>query len=50
MPVVIVPINVANVASQRLLERASFRVVARGLLAPDNPVDGPEHVIYRIDR
>ena len=50
MPAIIVPINAANIASRRLLERAGFRAVAQGLLAPDNPADGPEHVLYRIDR
>jgi aminoglycoside 6'-N-acetyltransferase len=48
-PAVIVPINAANVASRRLLERAGFRAVAEGPLEPDNPVDGREHVFYRID-
>lgn len=47
---VVVPVGAGNVASGRTLERAGFRRVAAGLLAPDNPIDGPEHFIYRIDR
>ncbi|MDQ2734334.1 MAG: acetyltransferase [Pseudomonadota bacterium] len=45
---VIVPIADANIASRRLLERAGFRQAASGLLEPHNPIDGREHVIYRI--
>jgi aminoglycoside 6'-N-acetyltransferase len=46
----IVPVVAANIASWRMLERAGFRRVAVGPLRPDNPIDDPAHVIYRIDR
>jgi aminoglycoside 6'-N-acetyltransferase len=49
-PAVIVPVIVANRPSWRALERAGFRQVARGPMTPDNPIDPPEHLIYRIDR
>jgi aminoglycoside 6'-N-acetyltransferase len=47
---VIVPVNVANVASWRALERAGFDRVASGNLVPDNPIDEPAHYIYQMDR
>jgi aminoglycoside 6'-N-acetyltransferase len=47
---VIVPVNRANIASRHVLEHVGFRLIAEGLLEPDNPIDGPEHAIYRIDR
>ena len=46
----IVPVNSANVASWRALLRAGFRLIARGDLEPDNPIDDPAHEILRIDR
>lgn len=49
-PAVIVPVNAANTASWRVLERAGFRRVAEGALSPDNPIDGWHHFVYRIDR
>jgi aminoglycoside 6'-N-acetyltransferase len=47
---VVVPVNSANVASWRALLKAGFRLVARGDLEPDNPIDDPLHEILRIDR
>ena len=38
-PAVIVPVNAANKASWRVLERAGFKRVAEGPLEPDNPID-----------
>jgi aminoglycoside 6'-N-acetyltransferase len=49
-PAVIVPIAAANRRSRRALERAGFRWIASGQLTPDNPIDPPDHEIYRIDR
>jgi aminoglycoside 6'-N-acetyltransferase len=49
-PAVIVPVNAANTASWRVLERAGFTRVAQGPLAPDNPVDDPHHYVYAIAR
>ena len=49
-PAVIVPVAAANRTSWRALERAGFRRVAEGQMTPDNPIDPPDHVIYRIDR
>lgn len=46
----VVPVNTANVASWRALEKAGFRVVARGELDPDNPIDDRLHEILRLDR
>ena len=46
----VVPVNSANVASWRGLLNAGFRLVARGEMEPDNPTDGPDHEILRIDR
>ncbi len=47
---VVVAVNAANLASWRTLERAGFRLAGRARLAPDNPIDGRDHVVYRIDR
>lgn len=47
---IVVPVNSANVASWRALLSAGFRLVARGDLTPDNPIDDPGHEILRIDR
>lgn len=47
---IVVPVQAGNRASWRALERAGFLRVAEGDLAPDNPADGPEHVIYAIAR
>lgn len=47
---VIVPVHEGNRASWRALERAGFARIARGDLPPDNPIDNPDHVVYRIDR
>ncbi|MEU8799639.1 GNAT family N-acetyltransferase [Spirillospora sp. NPDC048819] len=47
---VIVPVVAANRASWRALGKAGLQRVAEGDLTPDNPIDDPAHVIYRIDR
>ena len=47
---VIVPVAAGNRASWRALEKAGLVRVAEGELEPDNPIDGPEHFVYRIDR
>lgn len=47
---IIVPVNSANTASWRALQKAGFRIAARGDLAPDNPLDSPAHVVLRLDR
>lgn len=47
---VIVPVALGNRASWRALEKAGFARIAEGDLAPDNPIDPPAHVIYRLDR
>ncbi len=49
-PRVVVPVAAGNTASWRALERAGFSRVATGHLEPDNPIDGPEHVVYALDR
>lgn len=49
-PEVVVPVALGNTASWRALERAGFRRVATAQLAPDNPVDPPDHVVYAIPR
>jgi aminoglycoside 6'-N-acetyltransferase len=46
----IVPVHVENIASWRALEKIGFVRAAKGLLAPDNPADTPEHYIYRLER
>jgi aminoglycoside 6'-N-acetyltransferase len=47
---VVIPVNVANRASWRALERAGFHCVASGNLTPDHPIDDPAHYIYQVDR
>jgi aminoglycoside 6'-N-acetyltransferase len=47
---IVVPVNAANEASWRALLGAGFRIVARGEMEPDNPMDGREHLILRLDR
>ncbi|SDQ12304.1 GNAT family N-acetyltransferase [Quadrisphaera sp. DSM 44207] len=47
---VLVAVVAANTASWRALEKAGFTRVAEGDLPPDDPVDDPLHVVYRIDR
>jgi aminoglycoside 6'-N-acetyltransferase len=47
---IVVPVNAANEASWRALVGARFRIIAQGELAPDNPIDGPLHLILRLDR
>ncbi len=47
---VVVPVALGNAGSWRALERAGFARVAEGELEPDNPVDPPDHVIYRLTR
>ncbi len=47
---VIVPVSAANRASWRALEKAGLSRVAEADLEPDNPIDGPAHYIYRLDR
>lgn len=49
-PSVVVPVNAANRASWRALEKAGLTRVAEGELEPDNPVDDRDHVVYRVDR
>lgn len=43
---VLVPVAAGNRASWRSLEEAGFTRVAEGAVAPDNPVDPPDHVLY----
>ena len=47
---IIMPVCSANEASWKALLNAGFRVVARGDLEPDNPIDDPSHEILRLDR
>jgi len=47
---VLVAVVAANTASWRALEKAGLRRIATGEMSPDNPIDDPLHVIYRIDR
>ena len=47
---IIVPVSSANEASWRALVGAGFRIVARGEMEPDNPMDGPQHFILQLDR
>ncbi|MEQ4723988.1 GNAT family N-acetyltransferase [Nonomuraea sp. B19D2] len=49
-PCVLVPVSAGNRGSWRALEKAGMRRVAEGELEPDNPVHGPAHYLYRIDR
>lgn len=46
----VVPVNSANEASWLALNRAGFRLVARGELEPDSPAHDRMHEILRIDR
>lgn len=50
VPELVVPVHADNRASWRSLERAGFMRVARGPLAPDNPADSRDHVVYRLSR
>ena len=47
---IVVPVNSANIGSWRALLSVGFRLVARGDLTPDNPIDDSAHEILRIDR
>ena len=47
---VLVPVCSANERSWRALLSAGFRLVARGELEPDNPIDDPMHEILQLDR
>ena len=47
---IIVAVCSANAASWKALLNAGFRIVARGDLEPDNPIDEPMHEILRLDR
>jgi aminoglycoside 6'-N-acetyltransferase len=47
---VIVPVNSSNPASWKALIKAGFRLIARGEIEPDNPIDAPMHEILRLDR
>jgi aminoglycoside 6'-N-acetyltransferase len=49
-PAVIAAVAAGNRRSWRALEKAGFVRVASGDLEPDNPVDGPLHHVYRLDR
>lgn len=49
-PAIIVPVVAANPASWRALEKAGATRIATANLRPDNPIDDPEHHIYRFDR
>ncbi|MGV8964894.1 MAG: GNAT family N-acetyltransferase [Cellulomonas sp.] len=50
VPVVLVAVVAANVASWRALEKAGMQRIAAGPMEPDNPIDDPLHYVYRIDR
>jgi len=47
---IIVPVSSGNEASWRALLGAGFRIVGRGEMEPDNPMDDPKHLILRLDR
>ena len=47
---IIVPVCSANEASWRALRSAGFRLVGRGDLEPDNPIDEPLHEVLQLDR
>lgn len=49
-PAVLVAVVAGNTASWRALEKAGLRRVGEGPMKPDNPIDDPLHVVYRIDR
>ncbi|MFF4427767.1 GNAT family N-acetyltransferase [Streptomyces sp. NPDC001513] len=47
---IIVPVQAANRASWRALEKAGLQRVAEASLEPDNPVDDRTHFVYRTNR
>lgn len=47
---VIVPVNSGNERSWRALRSAGFRLIARGEMDPDNPIDDRMHEVFRLDR
>ena len=47
---VLVPVALGNVASWRALQRAGATFYAAGRLAPDNPIDPPDHLVHRFAR
>ena len=47
---VLIPVNAANTASWRAVEKAGLRHIADGDMPPDNPIDDPLHRIHRVDR
>jgi aminoglycoside 6'-N-acetyltransferase len=47
---VVVAVHVDNTGSWRVLEKSGLARVARGEIAPDNPIDDRRHYVYRIDR
>ncbi len=47
---IIVPVCSANEASWRALLHSGFRIVARGDLEPENPIDDPQHEVLQLDR
>lgn len=47
---VLVPVASGNRRSWRTLEKAGFELLAEVELAPDNPVDPPQHRLYRLTR
>lgn len=49
-PAVLVAVVAANTASWRALEKAGLQRIAEGAMKPDNPMDEPQHYIYRVDR
>jgi aminoglycoside 6'-N-acetyltransferase len=46
----LVPVHAENVVSRRALESCGFRLAAVGPLAPDNPADSRDHLVYALDR
>lgn len=48
--VLLVPVVAGNPASWRALEKAGFRYVGPARAEPDNPVDPPDHRVYRLPR
>lgn len=48
--VILVPVVTGNPASWRALEKAGFRFVGEAQAEPDNPIDPPDHRVYRLDR
>nr|WP_257570797.1 acetyltransferase [Streptomyces sp. NP160] len=47
---VLVSVALGNRASWRALEKAGFERAAEGEMAPDNPLDARDHVVYRLRR